>query len=246
VTKRALIYSAECSRTNNLEHLHGIFVSTYGILFLGTPHRGSPSASWGHMLQSICSTALPKTFLDHNHSLVNTLKENSETLRNITDHFKGLSRNFHMYFFWESLKTNGLNDFVVPKESAAPDELAEERSGIEADHSGMCKFSSERSPGYNLVEEAIQRYSEQAPAVIASRWVKAKRLMAEGRVSDALDTAQVYGYDIRKNNELFTADKRPDLVPVPDPADVKDGKLLGGSSASKPQHSYEMQVEEVE
>jgi hypothetical protein len=139
------------------------------------------------MLQGICSAALPKVFLDHNRGLIETLVNNSENLRNITDHFKGLTKSFHMYFFWESLKTTGLNDFVVPKESAAPDEYAEERAGIDADHSGMCKFKDHKAPGYTLVEEALIRYSEAAPEAILTRWKKARTLLHDERQYEALE-----------------------------------------------------------
>ena len=37
--------------------------------------------------------------------------------------------------------------------------------GIETDHSHMCKFEDENAPGYDVVAEAIQRYSIDAPKV---------------------------------------------------------------------------------
>lgn len=34
----------------------------------------------------------------------------------------------------------------------------------------MCKFENENSPGFDLVVEGIQRYAEEAPSIIKSRW----------------------------------------------------------------------------
>ena len=34
----------------------------------------------------------------------------------------------------------------------------------------MCKFENENSPGFDLVVEGVQRYAEEAPATIKSRW----------------------------------------------------------------------------
>ena len=46
VIKRALTISNE-TMGEHTEHLRSIFVSTYGIIFLGTPHLGADVALWG-------------------------------------------------------------------------------------------------------------------------------------------------------------------------------------------------------
>ena len=45
-----------------------------------------------------------------------------------------------------------------------------ERAGIQADHSHMCKFESESSPGFDVVVDAIARYSAAAPEMMQTRW----------------------------------------------------------------------------
>jgi len=175
VVKRALIYSSEI-RGNYTEHLRSVFVSTYGILFLGTPHKGSDLAKWGSRLEAICSAVMPTKAIDSNDNLVKALKSNNETLQNIDRQFIQLISRFHVYFFHEGkptdLKTK--KDFIVDEDSASPTIQDVERAVIQADHSHMCKFEDDGAPGFDLVAEGIQRYAGEAPATIASRWESEK------------------------------------------------------------------------
>ncbi|KAL4810278.1 hypothetical protein BDV18DRAFT_166684 [Aspergillus unguis] len=176
VVKRALIYSR--SLTNEkVEHLRSIYVSTYGILFLGTPHNGSEVAKWGLLLQNICSAVLPRKFIETSPHLVKALKTNNETLQNINSLFTDMMPRFHIYFFHETLSTDvkGTRELIVDESSAAPYADGVERMGIEADHSHMCKFDDETAPGYEAVAVALLRYSRDAPAVIQERWNEEER-----------------------------------------------------------------------
>ncbi|KAL8670680.1 MAG: hypothetical protein Q9168_004801, partial [Polycauliona sp. 1 TL-2023] len=171
VVKRALIYSADI-RGIKTEHLRSIFVSTYGILFLGTPHHGSDIAQWGNRLEWICSVMLPKKVMDSQPQLIDALKTNNETLQNIDRQFIQILNRFHIYFFHEGKPTNlkGTLKFIVDETSASPTVQDVERAVIQADHSHMCKFENESAPGFDLVAEGIQRYAEDAPARIKRNW----------------------------------------------------------------------------
>lgn len=174
VVKRALIYSSEI-RGNYTEHLRSIFVSTYGILFLGTPHTGSDLAKWGSRLEWICG-ALPSKVVDTEPQLVDALKKNNEVLQNIDRQFIQLTSRLHIYFFHEGKKTNlhGTLQYVVDEESASPNIQDVERAVIQQDHSHMCKFENDAAPGFDLVAEGIQRYAGDAPEKIALRWQSEK------------------------------------------------------------------------
>jgi hypothetical protein len=104
-TWKALAYSA--SRTaKNIEHLHSIFVSTYAVMFLGTPHNGSNKANLAMIGQRMVDAIMPSKIWDTDHQLLSALEEGSETLQNITDQFAPLMRYFCIYFFWEQEKTD--------------------------------------------------------------------------------------------------------------------------------------------
>jgi hypothetical protein len=56
------------------------------IIFLGTPHRGSPYASWGQIASNLARIALQ----DPNKKVLETLEVNSEVLDNIHEEFKSI------------------------------------------------------------------------------------------------------------------------------------------------------------
>ncbi|KAJ5167955.1 uncharacterized protein N7482_003549 [Penicillium canariense] len=176
VVKRALIYSRSLSNEKT-EHLRSVYVSTFGILFLGTPHNGSDIAKWGLLLHNICTAVLPKKVMEGSPQLIKALQTNNETLQHINSLFADSMSRFHIYLFHETRSTDvrGTREIIVDEASAAPYFEGVERGGIEADHSHMCKFEDENSPGYEVVAEAILRYSRQAPSVIADRWIEERR-----------------------------------------------------------------------
>ncbi|KAH7040025.1 uncharacterized protein B0I36DRAFT_4629 [Microdochium trichocladiopsis] len=163
VVKRALSYSK--SREDN-ETTYSIFKNTFGMLFFGTPHRGSSHADLLLTLQKLATLALPRSFIQNEQVLVNALKYESETLQNITDFFDPLIKYFHIHFFWEEEKTDlrYKKEYIVTKDSAAPEYDNTERSGIAATHSNMVKFGTTSSPGFRIVMATLCRYYDLAVA----------------------------------------------------------------------------------
>lgn len=121
---------------------------------------------------------LPKKFFDSSPQLVEALKTNNETLQNINRLFVDIIGRFQIYFFHESkpMDLKGTRQLVVEEDSAAPVIEGVERMGIEKDHSNMCKFEDESSPGFDVVAEALMRYSEASPSIIQRRWVEEKQV----------------------------------------------------------------------
>ena len=190
VVKRALIYSSEI-HSEKSEHLRSIFVSTYGLLFLGTPHGGSNIAEWDTRLESICKATLPAGSISSQPQLVSAFRTNSETIQNIDRSFIQLASRFRIYFFHEGKPTNlkGNYRYIVNEESAAPNIQDVERACIQQDHSHMCKFENDSAPGFHIVTEAISRYASQASETIISRWNTDKaeqRKRREARVEELL------------------------------------------------------------
>ena len=102
---KALANSA--SRTSkSVQHLHSIYVSTFAVLFLGTPHDGSSKAKLASTGRRMIGALIPSKVVDTEGQLLDALQEGSEILQNITDMFVPLMKNFHIFFFWEQEKTN--------------------------------------------------------------------------------------------------------------------------------------------
>lgn len=57
LVKRALELSNDL-QGKNADDLRSIYVSTYGIIFLGTPHNGSDAAKWGLVLQNMVHVSI--------------------------------------------------------------------------------------------------------------------------------------------------------------------------------------------
>jgi hypothetical protein len=68
------------------------------------------------------------------------------------------------------MNTNIPRVLVVDASSASPQLVGVTYYGIEATHSGMCKFASENAPGYRTVSTAIRTWISEAPNVIPIRW----------------------------------------------------------------------------
>lgn len=89
---------------------------------------------------------------------------------------------------------------MVDEESASPTVQDVERAGIQADHSHMCKFEDENAPGFDLVAEAIQRYADEAPSQVKSRWaaeVKERVIQKEAAAEEILPGRSLTGHGKR-------------------------------------------------
>ncbi|KAH6978414.1 Alpha/Beta hydrolase protein [Fusarium venenatum] len=171
LVKRALLYSHDV-RGTHLEDLGSIYVSTFGLIFLGTPYVGSDTAAWGVMIQAMANALIPKRFFDSEPVLLKTLRKDNETLVNISSHFLDIYQRFEIHMVRENQKTDikGKRFFVVDANSAAPPLPGVTYYGIEANHADMCKYDSVHSPGFRNIAITLREWIEKAPLLIQRRW----------------------------------------------------------------------------
>lgn len=182
MVKKALAHSAS-STSSLVAHLNDIYISTFAILFFGTPHDHINIANW---LQLESITATPAGTRQTKHSQ-NTPGVKLLSLETITNQFAPLVKKFHMTFFWEGMPTDlgGYVDFLVDQASAAPVMYDAPKCAIVgATHSQMIKLS-ELSPSYRTVLSTLKRYCRMSPGVIFHRWKEANTAMARARANEA-------------------------------------------------------------
>ena len=191
LVKRALAFSAT-QVSHKVTHNYSIYISTYGIIFLGTPHNGLEK----HALQAIARA--------HHHpgdpSIL--VKVQHEILQDVCDVFAPLTKQFHIFFFWERLRTRLGQQcgYVVGEASAAPMWDDTERSGINANHSHMCKFDNANNSDFRTIFEALLRYSRTAGASISGRWQNAHKYLATQR---SIEASELVGFNVHKDNRPF-------------------------------------------
>ena len=82
MVKELLRRSSGCSSSQ--AHLRGIFESTIGIIFFGTPHSGTDPRG---ILQHIAEKVIKAAGFSVNEQVVNTLLPSAERLRELRDEF---------------------------------------------------------------------------------------------------------------------------------------------------------------
>ncbi|KAJ5173674.1 uncharacterized protein N7500_001605 [Penicillium coprophilum] len=144
------------SRTHPDTHLRELFTSTKGIIFMGTPHKGSWLADWSNVsieiLGSVKST---------NTGLMKVLQTKDQFLESVQLEFMGMLREnkyLKVTCFYEELPMNKVGK-VVPKQSATLDGY--NSISIHANHSDMVKFASKEANGYKSVLGELQRWTSE-------------------------------------------------------------------------------------
>lgn len=200
LVKKALALSSS-STSSKLAHLYSIFTSTFGIIFMGTPHEGIENARWPSSFKGL------RGIVKERSNLFMSIQKNSETLQNVSDQFAPLLDQFRIYNFWEMVETSfgGVKDFIVSPASAAPVWEDTERSGIMATHAGMCRFQSKDISAYRNIVAALTRYTREASHVIGFRWKEAKKYLDMRRRGEA---AEILAFNIHKENQLYYPEMR--------------------------------------
>ncbi|KAF8526828.1 hypothetical protein BU17DRAFT_82243 [Hysterangium stoloniferum] len=171
ILKHALIQASQAHKGHLVEH-KWIALSTYGILFLGTPHQGTPAiTNPANELLKLASLS-SRT----NNVLLKHLISNSEWLQQQLSSYNAISGNFCTKFFYETLPTvlpDKSSQIIVSKVSAAiPGAVDMEVIGMSKDHNGMIKFASPSDDDFIFILATIQDLGKKAPSSIQLWWTK--------------------------------------------------------------------------
>lgn len=173
------------SRNNPESHLQGIFNYTKGIIFMGTPHRGSWMADWAKIpawtLGVVKST---------NKSLLKVLETDDKYLQSVQDRFwsmireqQNAGRNLEVTCFFEELPLS-ISGVVVPRVSATLESY--NAISIHANHSDMVKFASADDNGFKRLLGELVRWESQ---IEQSTTRQIPRAMEEARIAGPANTS---------------------------------------------------------
>ncbi|KAK4031660.1 kinesin light chain [Parachaetomium inaequale] len=156
VCKEAILLS----RNNPESHLRGIFHCIKGVIFMGTPHRGSWMADWAKIPAS--AIGIVKST---NRSLLEILETNNQYLESIQFRFSAMLRQqrergrlLEVTCFLEALPLPVAGQ-VVCKESAILEGFT--CITIHANHRNMVKFSSAEDSGFQMLLGELIRWESQ-------------------------------------------------------------------------------------
>jgi hypothetical protein len=149
----ALHYSNQVQDT--YPHLTQIFSVIRGVVYLGTPHRGSGVTSIAKVVASVADSP----HLD----LIRDLERDSQTLDRIGDNFCRIldKRTMAVWSFAEELAIPGIGKVcVLPMHGILSLTILNRSSAIigesHGDHISMVKFSIKDDPGYKKVINPIE------------------------------------------------------------------------------------------
>ena len=176
-------------------------VSTYGILFIGTPHQGGEGVSWG-----ILATNLASLFARTNGEILEHLAKNSEWLEHQQALFLPISHQFETIYFYETYPTPlpgggsllvccqvsipvipfeyelTISRQVVPKHSACiPGALGAAKIAIFSDHTNIVKFRGADDEGFWKVHGELSIMLKKAWRKIEQNWEELERAEHSGR-----------------------------------------------------------------
>jgi hypothetical protein len=157
------------AHSGHLKEHKAIKTSTYGIIFMGTPHQGGEGVTWGQRLVNVASI-----IMHTNDNLLKVLAKDSETLQSQLAQYASISSHFVTKFAYETYPTRvaKLGEMiVVPKSSAVvPGAVDAEAIAIMADHKNMTKFASENDAGFRKISGHLMLMVEEARDKVSRNW----------------------------------------------------------------------------
>ncbi|KAF4635759.1 hypothetical protein G7Y89_g2352 [Cudoniella acicularis] len=153
----------------------GIYASTTGVVFLGTPHRGT-----GTMLTTtVLLEAIARARKVHS-AVLNALHKESEVLTDLVNEFTSVCSDadyaLKLYCFFETMSSKVLKivdkkrteeEFVVDRASGTLHGY--EQQGLPLDHFSLNKFDEPDDNNFERVSDAIQSFVEASHDVMKRR-----------------------------------------------------------------------------
>jgi hypothetical protein len=166
VVKQAIIKANNDSAA--FSDMRDISQSVQGIVFLGTPHRGSSSADYSRILSlavnAVGRSAQVTRFTGSTRTdLLQALRTNSRDLLSIGEDFSRLADGFAIASFIETNRMPGMDSLIVDDSSGFIGFPRERKIHLQdRDHREIAKYSSLRDVGLQSILSSIKNMSQNA------------------------------------------------------------------------------------
>ncbi|WEW55764.1 hypothetical protein PRK78_001197 [Emydomyces testavorans] len=194
LVKEAL-YCASMKTESSVRHLRSVFLSTYAIMFFGTPHSGLDQGKWSI---SCLETSQKGLFGHHKGSLPRiALRRDAPTLNMIAEDFARLMKEFQIFSFWAQIACHHKDALEIEKPWGTEISPYGADYFIRDTHVGMVRLTSGH-PSYRTVIVTLVRYCGNAPIVISRRWSNGDTQLSQ---EDTNGLATIF--DMHKYNQPF-------------------------------------------
>ncbi|KAG5753726.1 hypothetical protein H9Q70_003667 [Fusarium xylarioides] len=152
------------SSTSDTASLKGIVKCTAAIIFMGTPHRGSPELSaigeWARSILDSFRFQTTSAILDALGLKTTDLERAHEAFSRLWLQYDFRVKTFQEGFGLTGIKLGVLGNKVVPHESSLIGDPREHAETLQANHMEMSRFSSARDPNFvKVAGEIMEIYS---------------------------------------------------------------------------------------
>ncbi|CZR41650.1 uncharacterized protein FPRO_11239 [Fusarium proliferatum ET1] len=138
----------------------GVIKSTAAVMFLGTPHRGSPELSaigeWARSMLSSLKFQTTSTILDSLGLKTTDLERAHEAFCRLWHQYDFQVKTFQESFGLTGIDLGVLGNKVVPHESSLIGDPREHAETLQANHKQMSRFSNAQDPNYIKVSGEIK------------------------------------------------------------------------------------------
>ena len=173
----------------NDETYQDIVRSISAMVFLATPHRGSNLAEVLGRLLTV--------FFQPSREFISDLNKGSHTLEELNEQFRHVAPKLSIWSFYETLATSvgPTNIMVLDKDSSILGYTKEISRPLNADHHGVCKYSSQQDSNYISVRNALS-------SLVRNLWPRDSAARASPANKAMKDLEEVLGVLVRPEEDL--------------------------------------------